>query len=72
MRDQTYESTADVLVERIAALGPQILAIDDPWTLFKVEGFKCSDLEPSLFQASWALEVAKRRLTAARPAGEPA
>ncbi len=59
-----YAATADTLVERIVALIPQhpeILEMSDPWKLFKVEGFDCKDIGPSLFQASWALARAKEQ-----------
>lgn len=58
----TYESTADELVRRIAALiptHPEILQFDSPWPLFKVPGFKCDDIGPSLAQVSWALRKAQ-------------
>lgn len=57
-----YTSIADVLVERISALipdHPEILTLEDAWGLFKVPGFKCDDLAPSLFQATRALSKAK-------------
>ena len=57
-----YASTADRLVERIKALipnHPEILELNDAWGLFKVDGFKCDDIGPSAFQASWALAKAK-------------
>ena len=57
-----YEGTANELVNRIAALipeHPEIMGMDSAWDLFKVDGFKCDDLMPSMFQASWALEQAK-------------
>ena len=62
MSHANYVSTADQLVERIAALiptHPEILEMTDPWKLFAVEGFDCKDLGPSLFQAGWALAKAK-------------
>ena len=58
---KTYASTADELVTHIrevAKTQPQILKCESPWDMFKIEGFKCNDLEPSLFQASWALAKA--------------
>lgn len=55
----SYEQTADALVQRIVALGPQVLALDSPWGLFKIEGFTCDDIGPSLAQAAWSLEKAK-------------
>lgn len=60
----SYEKTADELTNRIFALipdHPEILDIDSPWALFKVPGFDCKDLEPTLFQAGWALSAAKRK-----------
>ena len=58
-----YESTADELVRRITKLipdHPELIVMIDPWALFKVPGFKCDDLGPSLFQASWALRKAQQ------------
>lgn len=55
----TYEKTADRLVQRIEALlptHPEILLMDSPWILFTVDGFECNDLQPTLFQAAWALK----------------
>lgn len=58
-----YESTASSLVQRILALPHEkVNACQDAWDLFKVEGFKCDDLNPSLFQASWALGKAKEEI----------
>lgn len=57
-----YENDANRLVQRIrevAATQPQILELTDPWDMFKVPGFKCDDIGPSLFQAGWALRRAK-------------
>ena len=57
-----YEATADELVRRIRTLipeHPEILELESPWDLFKVEGFNCADIGPSAFQASWALARAK-------------
>ena len=68
-----YSSTADALVERIRALmpaHPEIASMEAPWDLHKVPGFKCDDLEPSLFQASWALRRAQA-LGAAAPTEKP-
>lgn len=59
-----YSKTADVLVERIIALipaHPEILEMNDPWKLFKIDGFECNDLGPSFFQASWALRAAQQQ-----------
>ncbi len=58
-----YATTAELLTDRIAALGPVILTIDSPWALFKIDGFNCKDLEPTLYQASFALAKAKARLS---------
>ena len=58
-----YSATADKLTKRIIELiptHPEILNLEDAWGLFKVDGFKCDDLGPSLFQASWSLREAKR------------
>ena len=62
MQTTDYVSIADELAKRIAALipaHPEILYMDDPLDLFKIEGFDCSDLEPSIPQAQWALSKAK-------------
>jgi hypothetical protein len=59
-----YADTANTLVDRIVALlpaHPEILTFDSAWDLFKVDGFDCRDLSPSLAQAGWALVEAKRR-----------
>jgi len=59
-----YESTGNELADRILALipsHPEILEMDDAWGLFKVDGFSCDDLAPSLAQAQWALSNAKKR-----------
>jgi hypothetical protein len=58
-----YEATANELCRRIAALipeHPEILTLESAWDLFKVPGFKCDDLQPSLAQASAALAFAQR------------
>jgi len=58
-----YVATADTLTARIVALiptQPQILEMTSAWDLFKVPGFSCSDLGPSLAQASYALGDAQR------------
>jgi hypothetical protein len=60
----TYEETANVLVRRIEALvpeHPEILNLDSAWGLFKIPGFKCDDLQPSLAQASWALGSVRQK-----------
>lgn len=53
-----YTDTADALVARIDALvpaHPEILTLTSAWELFRVPGFHCDDLQPSAFQAGWAL-----------------
>lgn len=60
---ESYSATADTLVERIKALipeHPEILEMNDPWALFRVDGFSTKGLDPTLFQAMWALEKAKQ------------
>ncbi len=64
MRPSQYSTTANALSDRILALipdHPEIMQMTSPWDLFKVKDFKCSDLNPSMFQASWALNDAKHR-----------
>ncbi len=57
-----YEQTADELTRRILDLipsNPEILTMDSPWGLFKVPGFKCDDIGPSLYQAQFSLAKAR-------------
>lgn len=64
MKKSTYYAVLDELIERIEALvpeHPEILELDDAFGLFKIPGFNCSDLEPSLAQASAALAEARER-----------
>lgn len=59
-----YYRVLDELLERIEKLiptHPEILDLDDAWGLLKIPGFDCSDLDPSLAQASAALAEAKQR-----------
>ena len=58
-----YEDTANELVHRIVdAVPPNTLRdMESAWDLFRVEGFHCDDLQPSLMQATWALATAKSR-----------
>jgi hypothetical protein len=59
-----YAATADTLRDRIVALipdNPHIMDMDDPWSLFGVKGFDCSDLGPSLAQAAFALRAAQQQ-----------
>ncbi len=60
----TYASRAETLSQRIFELIPdhqEILTLDSPFDLFKVDGFQCGDLEPSLAQAAAALAKARTR-----------
>lgn len=66
MNNAAYASVADQLVERIKALipdHPEIMDMTSPWDLFKVDGFDCNDLSPSMFQAGWALNKAQQGMT---------
>jgi hypothetical protein len=54
-----YAETCDELTRRIVALGPQVLTLTDAWQLFKVPGFECGDLQPSMAQADGALAKAQ-------------
>ena len=57
-----YTATADTLTDRIRALipsHPEIMEMESAWDLFKVDGFDCKDLNPSAFQAGFALGKAK-------------
>jgi len=57
-----YEKCGQSLKSRILALIPkhkQILQITDPFELFRIPGFKCDDLEPTLAMADAALAQAK-------------
>jgi len=61
--EQLYVGTADALVERILATfkaHPEAAQLTDAWDLFKVPGFTCDDIGPSLAQADGALGKAKR------------
>ena len=56
----TYAGIANDLCDRIVALipdHPEIMDMTSAWDLHGVEGFDCSDLRPSLFQATWARGV---------------
>ena len=53
-----YTNVVHELEKRILAMMPEypeLVEMVDPWQLFRVEGFNCKDLEPSLAQASAAL-----------------
>ena len=56
-RGAGYELTKRILglMER----EPRVVEISDPWELFKVPGFKCDDLEPTVAEASAALGEAR-------------
>ena len=59
-----YESVAHELRDRILKLIPsnqKILLIDDCWDLFKIDGFSCKGLNPTVAQAAWALKAAKEQ-----------
>lgn len=66
-----YGFTADTLTQRILALipeHPEVLTLTDAWGLFKVPGFDCADLQPTMAQAYAALANAKA-IHAARAEG---
>lgn len=59
-----YAATANELVRRIEALipeHPEVLSLASAWELFTIPGFECSDIGPSLAQASFALRDVQRR-----------
>ena len=66
--EKRYAQTADTLVARIVALGAkhrqEILDLTDVWDLYHVDGFTTDGLDPSLFQAMWALRKAQGILRA--------
>lgn len=58
-----YDGVVGALADQIRALvpvQPQILQLEDPWGLFRVPGFNCEELNPSLEQATWALRIVQR------------
>jgi hypothetical protein len=58
-----YCAVAEELKRRILALTPEhpgILGITDVWDLFKVSGFDCRDLGPTMAQANDALAEAQQ------------
>ena len=64
-----YASLCNELASRIASLGKsnpeikqKILAMDDAWDLFRIPGFQCGDLGPSMAQAYGALRAAQATL----------
>jgi len=57
---KAYPEVVEQLVSRITALVPEhseILKMKDPFGLFKISGFKCDDLQPSLAQGQKALRA---------------
>lgn len=65
----TYEERAEELVRRIVALGPQVLAVDGAFKLFRIPEFFCADLDLTLAQADAALAKAKSMLATAGLSG---
>lgn len=62
MRFPYFEDPAYELVSRILALipdHPDILEMENPRDLFKIEGFECTDLALEYNQAAWAFGRAK-------------
>lgn len=58
----SYGATADELTQRIVQLifdHPEVKKIKNAWDLFQYDDFVIEDLEPSYFQAMWALAKAK-------------
>lgn len=65
-----YVRAGNELRDRILALipeHPEILDMEGPWPLHDIDGFVSSDLQPSLYQASWALAAAKRAYRGVHP-----
>lgn len=62
MSEILYDATAKELVKRIKSCGREILKIENAWDLFKLPGFECEDIAPSLHQAMWALRKAQQEL----------
>jgi hypothetical protein len=57
------DTMKDELTKRILALipsHPEIMTIESAFDLFKIDGFKCDDLDPSLAQAVAALGRARK------------
>ena len=58
-----YEDIAEELIKRIIKLipdNPTILEMKEPWGLLKIDGFEIDDLQPSLFQCTFALAKAQK------------
>lgn len=67
---EQYTAVAGELKRRILALipaHPGILEMGNAWQLFKVAGFHCEDLAPSMAQAHAALSEAKAEYRAGVP-----
>jgi hypothetical protein len=59
---KAYSDAADALVIRMLEsfeAHPEAAELESVWDMLKVTGFKCDDIGPSLFQASWAFGKAK-------------
>ena len=57
-----YEQSTQELKRRILVLiptNPHIMEMADPFQLFRIPGFNCDDLSPSLAMSSMALSLAK-------------
>jgi hypothetical protein len=64
MSNRRYEDNGRELAGRILALipgHPEILSMDEPWGLFRLPGFRCDDLDPTLAMAGEALSIAKTK-----------
>ena len=58
-----YQRVGLELAERIFDLiptHPEILTMEDAWPLLRISEFKYADLQPSAFQATWALGKARQ------------
>ena len=69
----TYEDAGQELKRRIKALipeHPEIMEMRGPWGLFKVPGFRCDDLEPSMAMADAALDLARHEYLADATPGD--
>lgn len=66
-----YDGVVGAIADQIRALvplQPQILQLEDPWSLFHVPGFNFEATNPSLEQATWALRIVQQEhATAAVP-----
>ena len=59
-----YRGTIATLTQRIMDLvpsHPEILHLSSAWGLFRIPGFQCDDLAPSLAQAAAALTSAQQQ-----------